>query len=208
MVFTKMRVVEETLNSVVSGIGLLLSVAALSLLVFWASGTGNAWAVTSVSIFGSSLILVYLTSVLCHSLSATRAAQVMEIIDCSAVYVLIAATYTPFIFIALRTVIGWTLFGIVWCMAVIGILLTTIFLKKGSVILYLLMGWTVVIVIGPLLHRVPSIVIWWLFCGGVAYSIGIYFFLSKRHFRHILWHASVIAGSVCHFFAIAAILQK
>lgn len=206
MVTKRVRIVEEVMNSVMSGIGFLLSIAVLVVLVVWAVASSNVWAVIAVSIYGSTLIFLYLTSVLCHSLSATRAAKVMEIIDCSAVYVLIAGTYTPFAFLALRGGFGWGLFTAVWLLAVVGILVTVFSLKKGSLLLYLIMGWLIVVAIVPLLHTMPSSGVVWLFAGGIAYSGGVLFFVSRRPFSHLLWHSTVLLGSICHFFAILTIL--
>ncbi|MFA6523811.1 MAG: hemolysin III family protein [Candidatus Peribacteraceae bacterium] len=202
-----MHVAEEIANSVIHGIGFLLSVAGLVLLIVWAADV-SAWAVVGVSIYGTTLMLLYLMSVLCHSLSATRMAKMMELIDCSAIYILIAGTYTPFAFTALRGGWGWSLFGTVWFLAVLGIIITLFSLQRGSLILYLLMGWLVVIAAAPLIRHVPQSAIGWLLAGGIAYTGGVIFFVRKHLFSHALWHSAVLLGSACHFIAVAMVVGR
>jgi hemolysin III len=202
-----MHVAEEIANSVIHGIGFALSIAGLVLLIIWAVDV-SAWAVVGVSIYGATLILLYLMSVLCHSLSATRVAKVMELIDCSAIYVLIAGTYTPFTLTVLRGGWGWALFGVIWGLAVLGILATVFHLKRGSLVLYLLMGWLVVIAAVPLVQSLSPAAIGWLLAGGIAYSLGVIFFVRRHLFSHALWHSTVLLGSACHFVAVAMVVGR
>jgi len=199
-------VIEEIANSITCGVGLGLSIAGLVILVALASFHGDAFRVVSFSIYGASLILLYLTSTLYHALQCRRAKHVFEIMDHSAVYVLIAGTYTPFMLVTLRGAWGWSLFGIVWSLAVFGIVFKSFHVKRFkafSNMVYLAMGWLVVIAIQPMIKVLPLGAIAWLLAGGLLYSVGVFFYAhEKLPFGHAVWHLFVLGGSLCHFFSI------
>jgi hemolysin III len=160
----------------------------------------------SCLVFGCTLVLVYVCSTLYHSLVRTRARHVLQIIDHSAIYLLIAGTYTPFALVSLRGQLGWLLFGIVWCLAILGILFKSFAIGRfaiASVIVYLGMGWLGVFVMRPLLHALTWHGIFWIALGGLLYTVGIVFFAFDRlSYFHALWHLFVLAGSTCHYFAV------
>lgn len=198
---------EEVVNALMCGLCLLLSIAGLAVLVTPAALHGDAWQVVSFSVYGASLITLFAASTLYHAIQAPRAKRVFEILDQSAIYLLIAGTYTPFTLVALRSALGWVLFGVIWGLAVLGIVLTCCFpaekLKLFSSLSYLGMGWLIVIGARPLLETLPMAGILWLVAGGVLYSAGVPLFLSKKMpFAHTLWHLFVLGGSVCHYVAI------
>ena len=195
---------EELANAITHGAGALLSIAGLVLMVVSASLYGNAWHIVSVSIFGVCLVLLYTASTLYHSFRPGRAKHVFKIMDHAAIYLLIAGTYTPFTLTLLRGSWGWSLFGIIWGLCAAGIVFKVFFIKRFNVlstILYLLMGWLIVIAGKPLVENVPAEGLYWLLAGGVAYSLGTVFYLwEKLPFHHAVWHLFVLGGSVCHFF--------
>ena len=197
---------EEVAHSVTHGLGLLAAVAGLVVLVILAAATRDPWRITSCAIYASTLVLLYGASTLYHALSATRARHVFRVLDHSAIFLLIAGTYTPFALISLRGPWGWTLLAIVWGLAVLGIAAKLVFGTRWPVIstaLYLLMGWTVVIAVKPLLAHVPPGGIAWLVAGGLAYTGGVVFYAWTRlRYSHAIWHLFVLAGSVCHYIAV------
>jgi hemolysin III len=197
---------EEIANSVSHGIGALLAVVGLVVLTVFAALRGNVWHIVGCSIFGVALVLVYTTSTLYHGIQHPRAKAVFRALDHSAIFILIAGTYTPFALVSLRGPWGWSLFGVIWGLAVLGIILQTGVLRRGtaaSVFLYVGMGWVAVIVIKPLLDAVPPGGIMLLLIGGVAYTAGTGFYLWRRlPYHHALWHGFVLLGSVSHFFAV------
>jgi hemolysin III len=199
---------EEIANSVTHGVGLLLSVAALAFLVVVAAATGDPWRVTAASVYGATLVLLYATSTLYHALPGRRVKAVFQRLDHAAIYLLIAGTYTPVVLVPLRGGWGWSLFGVVWALAVLGIVLKSVFgirLAVLSTAVYLAMGWLVVIAAGPLAAHVPAAGVRWLAAGGVFYTLGVVFFAwdSRVRYSHAVWHLFVLAGSVAHFFAVA-----
>ncbi|NOQ51712.1 MAG: hemolysin III family protein [Desulfuromonadaceae bacterium] len=197
---------EEIANSLTHGVGVLLSIGGLAVLVGFASLHGNAWHITSCSIFGSTLILLYAASTLYHSISLPEVKRVLRIIDHSAIYLLIAGTYTPFTLVNLRGPWGWSLFGAIWGLALVGIILKTTMLGKisgVSTIIYLIMGWVVVVATKPMFSAIDSGGLLLLLLGGLAYSSGIIFYAWKKlPYHHAIWHLFVMAGSLLHFFAI------
>jgi hemolysin III len=196
---------EEIANSVTHGVAAACSVAALVILVVFAALRGNAWHIVSCAIFGVTLILLYLASTLYHALPPGKAKQVFRILDHASIYLLIAGTYTPFTLVTLRGAWGWSLFGVVWALAVAGVVFQSLLIGRLPVLsttVYVLMGWVVVIAFRPLLHALPWSGILWLAAGGLSYTLGVYFFASKSKFAHMVWHLFVIAGSLCHFFAV------
>ena len=197
---------EEIANSITHGLGSLLAIGGLAVLVGFASVHGNAWHVTTCSIFGATLIFSYLSSTLYHSIPQPEAKRVLKVIDHAAIYLLIAGTYTPFTLVSLRGPWGWSLFGTIWGLALLGVILKTTMLGKISGIstaIYLAMGWIVLIAIKPMLTAVEPGGLLLLLLGGLAYSGGVIFYLWKRlPYNHAIWHLFVLAGSFCHFFAI------
>lgn len=197
---------EEIANSVTHGIGALLSIVGLVVLVNLAATHGNLWHIVSSSIFGATLILLYLSSTLYHSITAPRAKVVLRLLDHVAIYLLIAGTYTPFLLVNLRGPWGWSLFALVWGIALTGILLKVSPLgqKRGlSLTLYLALGWIILIAIKPLLGYLDPNGIRLLVAGGIAYTGGVIFYCWKRlPYNHAIWHLFVLAGSCFHFFAV------
>lgn len=197
---------EEVANSVTHGIGILLAIAGLAVLCSFASLHGNAWHLVSCIVFSVTLILQYTFSTLYHSIQLPRAKRIMRIFDHSAIFLLIAGTYTPFMLVNLRGVWGWTLFGFIWGLAVVGVLLQTALLKswKGvSVAIYIGMGWAVVIAFKPMLEFVAPGGLILLLAGGLAYTSGVGFYLWKSlRYHHAIWHGFVLLGSILHFFSV------
>ena len=197
---------EEIANSVTHGAGLVASVAGLVVLVTAAVRRGDAWLITSCVIYASTLVLLYAASTLYHSLAATRARHVFQIIDHSAIYLLIAGTYTPFALVNLRGPWGWTLLVIVWALAVAGVTAKAVFGPRWpivSTVLYIAMGWTAAVAFKPMMLHVAPAGIAWLVAGGLAYTGGVAFFAWDRlRYNHAMWHLFVLGGSVCHFVAV------
>jgi hemolysin III len=198
---------EEIANSVTHGVGFVLSVAAVVFLVVTAAGTGDAWRVTAASVYGTTLVLLYAASTLYHALPGRRVKTVFQRIDHAAIYLLIAGTYTPFVLGPLRGAWGWSLFSVVWGCAVLGVVLKSVFgirLAVLSTVVYIVMGWLVVIAAGPLAARLPSAGLQWLVAGGVLYTLGVLFFAWDRiRYVHAVWHLFVLAGSAAHFCAVS-----
>ena len=197
---------EEIANSITHGVGLILAIAGLGVLLAFASRLGNAWHVVSCTIFATTLILQYTFSTLYHSIQIPRAKRVMRVLDHSAIFLLIAGTYTPFMLVNLRGTWGWTLFGVVWGLALFGVLFQVSLLRRWqgiSLTLYIGMGWVVVIAIKPMLDAVAPGGLILLLLGGLAYTSGVFFYLWKSlRYHHAIWHGFVLAGSVLHFFAV------
>lgn len=197
---------EEILNSITHGTGALMSLAGLVLLIVFASLYGEARHIVSCAIFGVSLVLLYTASTLYHSFRKPHVKFVFRIIDHSCIYILIAGTYTPFMLIAVRGVLGWTIFGIVWGMTVLGILFKLFFIHRFkilSTLAYIAMGWTGIFAIKPIFQSLSEGAIFWLIAGGLAYTVGTIFYAWKKlPFNHAIWHAFVLAGSICHFVSV------
>jgi len=198
--------VEEIFNSVSHGLGFLASIVGLVFLTLFAVSYGDAWHVVGFSIFGSTLILLYLASTLYHSLTRTRAVRVMQAIDHSAIFLLIAGTYTPFMLTVMRSALGWTILGTVWGIAIFGIILKVFHFEKThriGLILYLMMGWLIVTVFFQVVKLLPLFSLIMLFAGGFFYTAGTVFYKwEKLKFNHAIWHLFVLGGSVCHYFAV------
>jgi hemolysin III len=197
---------EEIAHTITHGIGLLLSIAGLSVLVAFATLNGNVWHIVSSSIYGASLVILYSASSLYHGIPNPRAKAVLKQLDHAAIYVLIAGTYTPFLLVSLRGAWGWSLFGVIWSIAIFGMVLEFInapHLKKLSLGLYLGLGWIVVIAIKPMLANVEVGGLLLLLLGGLSYSFGVIFYIrDKMPFNHAIWHLFVLAGSVLHYFSV------
>ncbi|MDP1579267.1 MAG: hemolysin III family protein [Candidatus Didemnitutus sp.] len=197
---------EELANRLTHGIGALLSVTGLVLMVAYSAMFGDAWIITSTAIYGATLVLLYASSTLYHSVTSPRWRRICQRIDHAAIYLLIAGTYTPFVLGPLRGAWGWSLFGVVWGLAIVGVVLKFFFAGRFNVIstlAYLAMGWLVVIAAKPLMAAVPSGALWLLVAGGLSYSLGTIFYLWERlPYNHAVWHVWVMAGSVCHWVAV------
>ncbi len=197
---------EEIANAVTHGIAGVFSIAALVLMIVFSAVKGTAAHVVGSAIFGSSLIILYTASTIYHALTHKKAKYVFEILDHSAIYILIAGTYTPFTLTALRGPVGWTLFGVIWGMAAIGIAFKAFFVRRFMVVstlIYIAMGWTIIFVFSDLKANFHENGIFLLALGGVLYTVGTIFYMwRKMRFHHALWHLFVMAGSFCHVFSV------
>ncbi len=197
---------EEIANSISHGIGASLGIAALAILVTIAAKAGDAWRVVSFSVYGTTLVFLFLASTFYHSFPWPRVKMIFKLLDHIAIYLLIAGTYTPFTLVNLRGAWGWSLFGVIWGLAILGVLKTVLIkkrLKVFSLALYISMGWLIVIAAKPLLALLPVGGLIWLGVGGLAYTIGVVFYLWKRlPYNHAIWHVFVLGGSICHFFGV------
>jgi len=197
---------EEIANSLSHGLGLALAIIATPILIIAASRSGTAWNIVGVAVFAASMITLYFASTLYHALRHERAKRFFRMLDHGAIFLLIAGTYTPFTLGILRGPWGWTLFGLIWGLAIVGLTMKAIFGARYnwlSVVLYLTMGWLVVIAAPEVFHRVPLSGLAWIIAGGIAYTGGVGFYAAHRvRYAHFAWHLFVIAGTVCHFFAV------
>jgi len=202
---------EEITNAITHGIGSCLAIAALVILIVLSSLHGNAWHIVSFSVFGTTLLIMYLASTLYHSLTHQKAKLLFRKFDHVSIFLLIAGTYTPFCLIALHGWIGWTLFGIVWSCAILGTIFKSIHIGKLeilSTVLYVVMGWIALIAIKPLYDSLSAYGFTLLILGGVSYTLGTIFFVKdKIKYFHAIWHLFVLAGSVFHFFSIITLLE-
>jgi len=197
---------EEVANAITHGIGAMLSLAGLVLLIVFSSLKGTAWHIVSFTIYGVSMLLLYVCSTLVHSFKEGKLKDLFEFFDHSSIYLFIAGTYTPLLLVAIRSPLGWSLFGIVWGIALLGVLFKAFFVKRFlfmSTIFYLIMGWLIVAAWGPLTAAVPQPGIVLLVTGGILYSLGTIFYVWRIFpYHHAIWHLFVLAGSVTHFFTI------
>lgn len=197
---------EEIAHSVSHGIGAALSIAGLTLLVVLAVWNGDVYQIVSFSIYGSSLVILYLASALYHGFQHPKVKRVFKILDHASIYLLIAGTYTPFLLISLRGKLGWTLLAVVWGLALLGVGFKALFIdhfQKLSVLGYILMGWLCIVAIRELWVTIPLGGLIWLAVGGVFYMVGVVFYaLQKIPYMHLVWHFFVLGGSICHFFAV------
>jgi hemolysin III len=193
---------EEVANSVSHGLGVVLSLGALSVLIVYAALRGTAWHVVSCAIYGTTLFLLYLASTLYHALPGARLKRIFKAIDHASIYLLIAGTYTPFLLVPLRGPWGWSLFGVIWGVALSGVLFKVFFagrFKGLSLALYLALGWMALIALRPLVQVLPRTGLVWLVAGGLCYTIGVIFYVLPRRYSHAVWHLFVLAGSAAHF---------
>ena len=206
MTDTHYSTAEEFANTATHGLGLLLSLAGLAVLVGFSTMNGDAWHITSTSIFGATLVLLYGASALYHGIPHPTAKALLQKLDHAAIYLLIAGTYTPFLLINLRGAWGWSLFGVIWGLAVVGAIMEFVDwkpFKRLSLTLYLGMGWIIVIAIQPLMENLASAGLYLLIAGGLAYSLGVIFYVwEKLPYNHAVWHLFVLAGSIFHYFSI------
>jgi hemolysin III len=197
---------EELAHSVTHGLGWAASLVGFVVLMVPAVRSGDPWRIGACAVYAVTLVLLYAASTLYHALSGTRVRHIFHVLDHSAIFLLIAGTYTPFALVTLRGPWGWTIFCIVWSLAIAGVTLKAVFGPKWPVLstaIYIAMGWTVVIAIKPLLAAMPPGAIAWLVAGGLAYTGGVTFFAWTRlRYSHAVWHLFVLAGSVCHYIVI------
>lgn len=197
---------EEIINASTHGLGILLSIVGLAVLVAFASLDGSAMLITSCAIFGGTLIFAYSSSTLYHAITNEKAKQIFRQFDHASIYLLIAGTYTPIVLVLLDKTWGWTIFSIIWITAIIGVILKFVYphkFKKLSVVLYLLMGWFVIVAINQLMENMQSGGLWLMLIGGLFYSVGVIFYVWKSlPYNHAIWHLFVLAGSISHYFMV------
>lgn len=197
---------EESINIGSHAIGAVLSAVALVFLVMHATQFGNVWHIVSFSIFGASLIILFTSSAVYHSATTPVLRNRLRVVDHSAIYILIAGTYTPFTLVTLSGTVGWVIFGVSWGMALTGIILKLFFTGRFivlSTLMYVLMGWMIVFAIEPLVENISSEGLFWLIAGGIAYTVGAILYSIKRiKFNHAIFHLFVLAGAFCHFIAV------
>jgi len=197
---------EELLNALTHGSGLGASLVGLPALVLVATARGDDRQILACTVFALTLVLLYTASTLYHAVPESRAKQVLRVVDHSSIYLLIAGSYTPFTLGVLRGAWGWTLFGVVWALAALGILYKTMLgfrFPRLSIVFYLGMGWLAVVALGPLARALPVSGLAWLLAGGLCYTAGVPFYIRDRlRFRHAVWHLFVLAGSACHYVAV------
>ncbi len=197
---------QERANGMTHGIGAAVAAAGAAFLIVLACLRGNAWHIVSFSLYGGTLFLLYLTSTLYHALRAPKAKRIFETLDHSAIYLLIAGTYTPFLLVTLHGAWGWSLFGVVWGLGLAGIVYKIYFTGRHplfSTLLYIGIGWIAILALKPLLAALPLGGMTLLLCGGVCYSLGTVFYHNDRlYYSHAIWHLFVLAGSLFHYFAI------
>lgn len=198
---------EELMNAITHGTGALLGVVALVLCVVKSALAGDTYGVVAGAIYGATLIVLYTMSCIYHALGVNRAKKVFQTFDHCSIFLLIAGTYTPITLVAMRGWIGWTVFGIVWAAAIVGITFNGINVKKYrvmSMICYIAMGWVIILFFPEFMRSVPSAGVWMIFTGGVVYTVGavVYAFGKKAKYVHSIWHYFVLAGSIIHFLAI------
>lgn len=197
---------EEIFNSVSHGVGTIFGIVGCTAIVIFAYLYGNAWTVASCAVYGATLIILYTMSTLYHSITNRTAKHILQIFDHCTIFLLIAGTYTPYTLVTMRGPVGWTIFGVVWACAVLGIILNAIDMrkfKKFSMVCYVLSGWTMIFAVKYLFSALPKGGIILLFAGGIAYTLGIIFYKMKRYkYMHSIWHLFVLLGSVLQYFSI------
>lgn len=203
---------EEIFNSISHGVGVLLSIAALTLLIIFAVIYSDGYGLASAIVFGVSLILLYSMSTVYHIVTNQTAKKVLRIFDHCSIFILIAGTYTPYLLVCMQNALGWTMFGLIWGMTVLGIILNAIDLerfRKLSLVCYIAMGWAIVFTIRPIIEAIalPGVVL--LVAGGVVYTVGVIFYaLKKYRYMHSVWHLFVLGGSVCHYLSVLLFVLK
>lgn len=203
----KVRKIEEIVNSASHGVGTLLAIAATTLLIIRGALHGNAWHIVTYSIFGAGLINLYTASTLFHGAINPRVKFNLNKFDHSSIYILIAATYTPFSLLSIKGWLGWTIFGVEWGLAISGVIFKIWFyspkLRNLSVWLYIAMGWVGLIAVVPIIRHTPGMSLWFLLAGCLAYSTSVVFYLKDHYpFVHGIFHLFIILGSACHFFSL------
>jgi hemolysin III len=202
----KESLIEEIANAITHGIGAVLSIVGLIFLVVWAAVEGDTWRIVAVSIYGGTLVFLYLASTLYHAIQHLATKRIFHILDHVGIAFLIAGTYTPILLIQMRDFYGWLFFGVIWGLAVIGASIKAFFTARFvriSTATYVVMGWLAILLLKPMLTTMGSSGLIWMVAGGLSYSLGVIPFLWNRlPFNHAIWHLFVIGGSVCHYVAI------
>lgn len=202
---------EEIANAITHGMGVGLSIAALVILVVFAAQQSDAWKVVSFSIYGAAMIMLYTASTLYHSFPQPKVKRFFRILDHCSIFLLIAGTYTPITIGTMRGGWGWTLFGIIWGLALLGVNLKIFALgklKAVSIAVYIFMGWMVLIAVKPLMQAAPPSFLMWMLIGGLSYTLGVIFYAAKRlPYHHSIWHLFVLGGSISHFFGMLQLLR-
>ncbi|MEE8348097.1 MAG: hemolysin III family protein [Acidobacteriota bacterium] len=197
---------EEIANSLSHGIGLLAAMAALPILVLAAIQREDVPGIVGASVFGTTMVLMYLTSTLYHTFPESRTKRVFQVLDHGAIFLLIAGTYTPFALGVLSGAWGWTLLGLEWGLAIVGVVMKIFWrvrFPRLSIVLYLIMGWLVLVAVNPLSLTMPLWGVFWLVTGGVAYTAGVVWYSAKSvRYNHLVWHLFVMLGTGCHFIAV------
>jgi hemolysin III len=196
---------EEVANALTHGLAAAAALAGASVLITLAVLFGDGWQLTAAVVYGACLLLLYLASTLYHAIPHAAAKARLKVFDHCAIYLLIAGTYTPFALVGLRGPWGWTLLGLVWSMALIGCVFKLYFtgrFKRLSTAIYIGMGWTALVAIEPMLRLLSTWTLGWLLAGGIAYTAGTLFYLSRLTYAHAIWHGFVILGSACHYVAV------
>ena len=200
---------EDQASALTSGAGLVAALVGGVILATLAA-RGDGWQLVGASVFAATLLLLYLSSTLYHAATNPAAKSRLKVFDHCSIYLLIAGTYTPFTLIALRGHVGWWLFGAIWSLAVLGIVFKLFFtgrFKLVSTLIYLAMGWMAIVAIKPMLAALSPATLAWLFAGGIAYTLGTLFYMSKSiRYSHAIWHGFVLAGSACHFVAVSCLV--
>lgn len=197
---------EELANALTHGLGAVVALGAGAVLITLTAMGGDRWQLAGAVVFCVTLLLLYVASTLYHAIPHPGAKARLKVLDHCAIYLLIAGTYTPFTLIGLRGETGWMLFGTIWALAVAGVVFKLFYtgrFKLLSTLIYIAMGWLVLVAIGPLWRALDAWTLGWLFAGGVSYTLGTLAYLSRRRYSHAIWHGFVIGGSVCHFIAVA-----
>jgi hemolysin III len=197
---------EEIGNASTHALGALLSIVAITLLILFAAHQEDTLKLVSGIVFGCTLLLMYVSSTVYHSMTNPKAKHLFRILDHASIYLLIAGSYTPFMLVTLKGSWGWTMFTIIWSLALAGVLFKLFFVHKFellSTVIYLLMGWMALIVLKPLYQVLPLAGLEYIVAGGLCYTVGVIFYVWERlNFSHMLWHLFVLAGSICHFLAV------
>ncbi len=202
----KLTIIEEIFNSITHGVGFFLSITGLVLAIIFSVKIKNLYAIISSTIYGSTLIILYISSTLYHSFPEGKVKSIFKFFDHVSIYLLIAGTYTPFALLPLRNSCGWYILIFIWGLAIMGIIFKIFFINKTDLIstfIYIFMGWIIVFVIKELYITIPKISFIFLVIGGISYTVGtIFYIIDKIFFFHIVWHLFVLAGSITHFFSI------
>ncbi len=200
-------VLEELLHAITHGVGVILSIFGLSWMLYLSIGADDPWRVLASSIYGATLVTLFLASTVYHSMYASRHREIFKLLDHCAIYLLIAGTYTPFLLVAMRNDTGWLLFGTIWALATAGIIKKLWFrhrFPKIALASYLAMGWLAVIAAPQMAEAIGPNGMAWLVAGGILYSVGAIFYVADRvPFNHAVWHVFVLGGGVCHFLSVA-----
>lgn len=199
-------VVEEVIHAITHGVGVLLSIGGLTWMLYLSISAADPWRIVASSIYGATLIALFLASTVYHSMYASRHREIFKLLDHCAIYLLIAGTYTPFLLVAMRTDTGWWLFGTIWALATAGIVKKLWFrhrFPKIALASYLVMGWLIVVAAPQMADAIGTNGMAWLVAGGISYSVGaIFYALERIPFNHAVWHVFVLGGGICHFLGI------